>query len=123
MLMHSLMDESERFLLAPYQRLNAISLLSDIGDSESDDPAYSKIPKMLSNAKIKEEHKLIVDKFFVSALNLRYLKFSNMLILNILHKIVTSQSFKMFIGEIFKRNSHRKRCKSLEWNHFNKRVE
>ena len=39
MLMHSLMDESERFL-APYQKLNAISLLSDSNSSQIDDLAY-----------------------------------------------------------------------------------
>ena len=55
MLMHSLMDESERFL-APYQKLNAISLLSDSNVSESDDPVYTKIPKLLSNSKFKQNH-------------------------------------------------------------------
>ena len=39
MLMHSLMDESERFL-APYQKLNAISLLSDSDSSQIDEFAY-----------------------------------------------------------------------------------
>ena len=39
MLMHSLMDESERFL-APYQKLNAISLLSDSDSNQIDDHAY-----------------------------------------------------------------------------------
>ena len=39
MLMHSLMDESERFL-APYQKLNAISLLSESDSSQIDDLGY-----------------------------------------------------------------------------------
>ena len=64
MLMHSLMDESERFL-APYQKLNAISLLSDFDSNNSDDPAYSKIPKLLSNSKPKELHSLNIDNFMV----------------------------------------------------------
>ena len=64
MLMHSLIDESERFL-APYQKLNAINLLSDFDSNNSDDPAYSKIPKLLSNTESKELHSLNVDKFMV----------------------------------------------------------
>ena len=64
MLIHSLMDESERFL-APYQKLNAISLLSDFDSNNSDDPAYSKIPKLLSNSKSKELHSSNIDSFMV----------------------------------------------------------
>ena len=64
MLMHWLMDKSEKFLTA-YQKSNAISLSTE-SDSNSDDPAYTMIPKMLSNGKTKQKHIVIIDKFFVS---------------------------------------------------------
>ena len=64
MMVHSLMDESERFL-APYQKLNVISLDSDADASESDDPAFSRIPKLLSSNRDKQDHKQIVEQFFV----------------------------------------------------------
>ena len=70
MLMHSLMDESERYL-APYQKLNAISLLSETESSHSDDPSYSKIPKLLSNMATKQKHASTVDRFFVRKQNIR----------------------------------------------------
>ena len=63
--MHSLMDDSERFL-APYQNLNAISILSNSDSSESDDSEYTKIPKLLSNAKSNQLHSLAVDRFMVN---------------------------------------------------------
>ena len=72
MLMHSLMDESERFL-APYQKLNAISILSESDSSHSDDPNYTKIPKLLSKAEIKQKHALVVDKFFVRIHRLNFI--------------------------------------------------
>ena len=64
MLMHSLMGENER-LLAPYQMLNSISLLSDSSSNHSDDPAYSKIPKLFWDAKAKQKHWEIIEGFFV----------------------------------------------------------
>ena len=63
MLIHWLMDKSERFLTA-YQKSNAISLSTE-SDSNSDDPAYTKIPKILSKAKEKQKHIVTVNKFFV----------------------------------------------------------
>ena len=65
MLMHSLMDESERYL-APYQKSNAISLLSDSNSSLSDDSAYSEIPKLLWDSTQKRNHVVSVNKFLVS---------------------------------------------------------
>lgn len=65
MLMHWLMDKSERFLTA-YQKSNAVSLSPQSASSASDDPAYTKIPKMLSDSKTKQKHVVLVDKFFVS---------------------------------------------------------
>ena len=62
--MHSLMDDSERFL-APYQKLNAITILSNSDNNESDDSEYSKIPKLLSNAKSNQLHGLTVERFMV----------------------------------------------------------
>ena len=47
------MDKSERFLTA-YQKSNAISLSTE-SDSNSDDPAYTKIPKIFSKAKEKQK--------------------------------------------------------------------
>ena len=67
MLIHWLMDKSERFLTV-YQKSNALSLSTE-SDSNSDDPAYTKVPKMLSNAKTKQNHIVIVNKFFVSLHN------------------------------------------------------
>ena len=67
MLVHWLMDKSELFLTA-YQKTNAISLFTDSESSQSDDPAYLKIPKMLSRAKTKQKHIVTVDKFFVNIL-------------------------------------------------------
>ena len=64
MLVHWLMDKSELFL-STYQKSNALSLTSDSESSHSDDPAYTKIPKMLSNAKTKQNHIVAVNKFFV----------------------------------------------------------
>ena len=55
MLMHSLMDESERFL-APYQKLNTISLLSGSDDNKLDDSEYKNIPDMLSDEIVKQNH-------------------------------------------------------------------
>ena len=72
MLMHSLMDDSERFL-APNQKLNAISLISDSEGILSDDPSYAKVPKMLSRTKIKQKHASVVDKFFVRKYKNTYL--------------------------------------------------
>ena len=65
MLMHSLMNKSERFL-APYQKLNAITILSNSDNCESNDPEYSKIPKLLSNAKSNQLHGLTVERFIVN---------------------------------------------------------
>ena len=65
MLTNSLMDESERFL-APYQKLNAISLLSDSDKNETDDPDYTKIPKLLSNKNLKQLHSLTIERFMVN---------------------------------------------------------
>ena len=62
MLMHSLMDESERFL-APYQKSNTIKLIDDSETDHSDDPSYLKIPKMKSDTNDKEQHRLIVNNF------------------------------------------------------------
>ena len=73
MLINMLMDDSERFL-APYQKVNAISLASDSDKSESDDPAYKKIPKMKSNTEEKQNHNVIIEQFFVSIIDLLYLK-------------------------------------------------
>ena len=67
MLMNSLMNEDERFF-TPYQKTNALSLLSNSDNSDFDDHDYTKIPKFLSSAKIKQRHSVIIDKFFVSAL-------------------------------------------------------
>ena len=64
MLMHWLMDKSEKFLTA-YQKSNAISLSTE-SDSNSDDPAYTKIPKMLTKGIDIQNHCIIVSKFFVS---------------------------------------------------------
>ena len=64
MLMHSMMNEHQRFL-APYQKLNAISLLSDSESNNSDDLAFSKIPKMLSKADGKQRHREAINQFFV----------------------------------------------------------
>ena len=64
MMLHSLMDQSERFL-APYQKLNTISLNDESNDSLSNDPAYTKIPKLLSDFNSKSKHSKIVDDFFV----------------------------------------------------------
>ena len=64
MLTNLLMDESERFL-APYQKLNAISLLSGSDNSETDDPDYTKIPKLLSNKNLKQLHSLTIERFMV----------------------------------------------------------
>ena len=69
MLIKTLMDESERFL-APYQKVNAICLASDSEISESDDPAYKKIPKLISKPEEKKNHGVIIDQFFVSIINL-----------------------------------------------------
>ena len=65
MMMCWLMDKSERFLTA-YQKSNAISLSTE-SDSLSDDPAYTKIPKMLASSKTKQKHVVQVNRFFVSA--------------------------------------------------------
>ena len=65
MLTNSLMDESERFL-APYQKLNAICLLSDSDKNENDDPDYAKIPKLLSNKNLKQLHSLTIERFMVN---------------------------------------------------------
>ena len=73
--MHSLVDENERFL-APYQMLNSISLLSDSSSNNSDDPAYSKIPKLLWDAKAKQIHWEIIDKFLVRN-SLKTIEFQN----------------------------------------------
>ena len=74
MLMHSLMDESERYL-APYQKSNAISLLSDTNSNLSDDSAYSEIPKLLWDSTQKQKHVISVNKFLVSISNLDYFLF------------------------------------------------
>ena len=66
LLMNSLMDENKRFL-APYQKLNAISLLSDSDSNNSDNSAYSKIPKMHSKSEIKKRHRSSINEFFVNS--------------------------------------------------------
>ena len=73
-LMHSLMDESERYL-APYQKSNAISLLSDSNSSLSDDSAYSEIPKLLWDSKQKRNYVASVNKFLVSIEIFKYFFF------------------------------------------------
>ena len=67
MLMNSLMNEDERFF-TPYQKTNSLSLLSNSDNSDFDDHDYTKIPKFLSSAKIKQRHSVVIDKFFVSIL-------------------------------------------------------
>ena len=64
MLIHWLMDKSERFL-SVYQKSNAISLSSE-SENQSDDPDYTKIPKMLASEQEKQDHVLAVNCFFVS---------------------------------------------------------
>ena len=64
MFTNSLMDESKRFLM-PYQKLNAISLLSDSDKNDTDDPEYTKIPKLLSNKNLKQLHSLTIERFMV----------------------------------------------------------
>ena len=64
MFVHWLMNKSERFL-AVYQKSNAISLTSE-SKSESDNPLYANIPKMLDNNEKKENHQAIVNRFLVS---------------------------------------------------------
>ena len=64
MLIYWLMDKSERFL-AVYQKSNAISLSTE-SESLPDDPSYTKIPKMLDKEETKQNHGLIVNRFFVS---------------------------------------------------------
>ena len=58
------MDKSERFL-SVYQKSNAISLSSE-SENQSDDPDYTKIPKMLASEQEKQDHVLAVNCFFVS---------------------------------------------------------
>ena len=67
MLMNSLINEDERFF-TPYQKTNALSLFSNSDNSDFDDPDYTKIPKFLSSAKIKQKNSVVIDKFFVSVL-------------------------------------------------------
>ena len=81
MLMHLLMDESERFL-APYQKLNAISLLSE-SDNQIEELSYKKIPNLLSNSIQKKKHNEIVDQFFVRDLVIYYIQ--NICYKNLLH--------------------------------------
>ena len=63
MLMDWSMDKSEKFL-AVYQKSNMISLSTE-SENQSEDPAYTQIPKMLDNDKSKAIHHDIVNQFFV----------------------------------------------------------
>ena len=65
MLVHWLLGKSELFLTA-YKKTNAISFFIDSESSQSDDPAYFIIRKMLSSAKTKQKHIATVNKFFVN---------------------------------------------------------
>ena len=65
MMMHSLMDTSGQ-LLAPFQKTNAISLMSDTDSNLTDDQAYSKIPKIFWDNVQKQKHIAFVNRFLVN---------------------------------------------------------
>ena len=63
MLIHWLMDTSERFMTV-YQKTNAVNLHSSSDSVHSDDPAYLRVPKLFANNSKIDEHKILIDQFF-----------------------------------------------------------
>ena len=62
--MYNMLVSKKKQPLAVYQKSNAICPYSS-SSSQSDDPEYTKIPKMLSNADTKQKHIAIVDEYIV----------------------------------------------------------
>ena len=60
-LVTSMMDDSERFMIA-YQKSNAISLLSDTTSSHSDDN-YDDVPKLFASKTKKKKHVRIFNRY------------------------------------------------------------
>jgi hypothetical protein len=65
-LVTSMMDDSERFLVA-YQRYHSISAFSDTASSHEDED-YDDVPNLYAGKEKKDKHLLKVDEFMVISL-------------------------------------------------------
>ena len=105
MLTHWLLDTSERFM-AIYQKTNAINLNTETEHELSDDPMYTRVPRLFSKKDKIDRHSDLINKFF-----------GNLFSCNFFNEI---SDLSIKYSEVFKRSSYRKRHQSSTWSCFRK---
>ena len=72
MLTNWLLDTSERFM-AIYQKTNAINLNTETEHELSDDPMYTRVPRLFSKKDKIDRHSDLINKFFGNLLSCNFL--------------------------------------------------